>query len=156
VILGAIWSGSVAAFGAGVLLWTLLEYAMHRFAFHGFAPHYQHHAEPREAKYIVTPLWFSVVISAALFALVRALCGSWPLAGGIAAGAIAGYLFYEWLHHRIHRSPANGRLLRLWRKHHYHHHFTDTDVCYGVTSPLWDVVFGTMRSVYAPSRGAKP
>src|SRR5688500_8347444 len=29
-----------ASFGGGLLLWTLLEYFIHRFAFHRLAPHY--------------------------------------------------------------------------------------------------------------------
>jgi sterol desaturase/sphingolipid hydroxylase (fatty acid hydroxylase superfamily) len=30
------------------------------------------------------------------------------------------------------------------RQHHMHHHFQTPDKRYGVSSPLWDYVFGTM------------
>jgi sterol desaturase/sphingolipid hydroxylase (fatty acid hydroxylase superfamily) len=130
--------------GAGLLFWTLLEYALHRFAFHGFAPHYQHHADPKDPKYIAAPLWFSLPVAMGLFLAVLAL-NSWQVASAVATGVLTGYLLYEWVHHRIHRGKRQGWLMHHWRKQHYYHHFRDTEACYGVTTPLWDVVLGTKR-----------
>jgi sterol desaturase/sphingolipid hydroxylase (fatty acid hydroxylase superfamily) len=38
------------------------------------------------------------------------------------------------------RTEAGAKL----RKHHYLHHFKTPEARYGVSTPLWDVVFGTL------------
>ena len=129
----------------GLLLWTILEYLMHRFAFHGFAPHYDHHAEPTQESYLLAPLWLSMSMAAALWLLLALATGSFSRAAAVMAGVIAGYLLYEAVHLRIHRPVSGGPVLRALRRYHFYHHFADDRVCYGVTSPLWDVVLGTRR-----------
>jgi sterol desaturase/sphingolipid hydroxylase (fatty acid hydroxylase superfamily) len=146
----------VAFAAAGFLAWSLVEYAMHRFAFHGFAPHYKHHADPVDPEYIVAPLWLSFSAAAALWAIAAFAVGSWAEAALFTAGVLAGYLVYEWVHLRIHAPVAGGKLLRLWRKHHYYHHFADERTSYGVTSPLWDVVFGSLPGRRPSSRVVHP
>lgn len=134
-------SGQAAWLAVGVALWTILEYAMHRFAFHGFAPHYQHHAETRDPVFLLAPLWLSLSMAGALWALLWLTSGSMARAAATVAGVIAGYLVYELVHLRIHSTRPGGAALRFLRKHHFYHHFADEHVCYGVTSPLWDIVF---------------
>lgn len=131
----------VALFTAGLLAWTMIEYLLHRLAFHGFAPHYQHHADPTDPVWIVAPLWLSLSASAALFAGFSLAARSWTGGASIISGVIAGYMAYEAIHLRIHGPAAGGNLLRALRKHHYYHHFASDRVCFGVTSPLWDWVF---------------
>ena len=123
--LGLPLAGSAAAIGAGLFLWTLLEYGIHRFAFHGFLPHYQHHEDPNDTQYITSPLWLSGGTSLLLWALLRIPAGSWARAGLVQAAIISGYLFYEWLHLRIHANRSGGRLMAALRKRHYYHHFAD-------------------------------
>jgi dihydroceramide fatty acyl 2-hydroxylase len=135
--------GSLLAIGAGLFLWTLLEYGIHRFAFHGFLPHYQHHEDPKDTKYIVSPLWLSGGTSLALWVVMRIPAGSWARSGLTLAAIIAGYLAYEAVHLRIHSNVPGGPLLRALRKRHYYHHFADERYCYGVTTPVWDRVFGS-------------
>ena len=105
-------AGSLLAIAAGLFLWTLLEYGIHRFAFHGFLPHYQHHDDPKDPKYIVSPLWLSCGTSALLWVLMRIPAGSWARSGLVLAGIISGYLVYEAVHLRIHANAAGGPLLR--------------------------------------------
>jgi cyclopropane-fatty-acyl-phospholipid synthase len=140
------WAESAAVFAAGLLLWTLIEYLLHRFAFHGFAPHYEHHARPAERRLILAPLWFSLLIASLLWAASRWAMGSWAGSALLAAGVICGYLFYEWVHLRIHSGATGGALLRGWRRYHFHHHFKDERVRYGITSPLWDFAFGSRKA----------
>jgi dihydroceramide fatty acyl 2-hydroxylase len=135
--------GSLMAIASGLILWTLLEYAIHRFAFHGFLPHYQHHEDPRNEKYIVSPLWLSGGTSLALWVVMRIPAGSWARSGLTLAAIITGYLAYEGVHLRIHSNAPGGPLLRTLRKRHYYHHFGDERYCYGVTTPVWDRVFGS-------------
>ncbi len=100
--------GSLLAIGAGLFLWTLLEYGIHRFAFHGFLPHYQHHEDPKDEKYIVSPLWLSGGTSLALWAVMRIPAGTWARSGLTLAAIIAGYLVYEAVHLRIHSNAPGG------------------------------------------------
>jgi dihydroceramide fatty acyl 2-hydroxylase len=69
--------------------------------------------------------------------------GSWQHGALIMAGTVGGYLLYEALHVRMHSPVAGGRVLRALRKHHFYHHFGDDSRCFGVTTPVWDVVFRT-------------
>lgn len=131
-------------FAAGLVTWTLIEYFMHRLAFHGFAPHTEHHLDPANRKYILAPLWLSTSGACSLFGIFWLSMGSWKTAAFIVAGIIAGYLAYELIHLRIHNGRRGAWLLRALRKHHYYHHFASDRVCFGVTSPLWDIVFRTV------------
>ncbi|HEV2447497.1 MAG TPA: sterol desaturase family protein [Candidatus Sulfopaludibacter sp.] len=131
------------ALPAGLVLWTVIEYLMHRYAFHGFAPHWEHHQSPKDAKYILAPFPLSLGVSAGLWIVFALALRSAVLPGLVLSGVWIGYLAYEAVHLRIHGSEAGGRLLRALRRYHYRHHFADDTVCYGVTSPLWDVVFRT-------------
>src|SRR3569623_1198576 len=84
------------SFAFGVVLWTLLEYLLHRFIFH-HAPiiseiHEQHHDDPMAL--IGAPAWTGFVL-----ALLGVLFPLWLLVGlsvaaGITAGVICGYLWY--------------------------------------------------------------
>ena len=137
-------------FAAGLLAWTAIEYLLHRFAFHGFAPHWEHHAVPTDPVYIVAPLKLSLSSSAALLVLFSLAARSWMAGASMLAGVIAGYLAYEAIHLRIHSAEPGGTMLRALRRHHYYHHFASDRVCYGVTSPIWDWVWGSL-----PPRGAR-
>jgi dihydroceramide fatty acyl 2-hydroxylase len=137
-------SGTLTFFLAGLCLWTLLEYGIHRFAFHGFLPHYQHHDDPKDPKYIVSPLWLSCGTSALLWVLLRVPTGSWARSAMVLAGIISGYLLYEAVHLRIHANEAGGPVIRKLRKRHYVHHFANDQLHYGVTTSLWDRVFGSL------------
>jgi len=140
-----------ALFAAGLLVWTMIEYLLHRLAFHGFAPHSEHHANPTDPVFIVAPWWLSLPCTAVLLALFSLAARSWTMGASMVAGVIAGYLAYEAIHLRIHSPAAGGAVLRALRKHHYYHHFASDRVCFGVTSPLWDWVFGSV-----PSSAAEP
>ena len=71
----------VPTFGLGLVLWTPLEYVLHRYVFHRLAPHYQHHDSPAELQYIFAPLWFSGVTAVVLFVIdaVRSRTATRPI-----------------------------------------------------------------------------
>ncbi len=146
----------LAALIGGLVLWTLIEYFVHRVALHQiayFVPlHGLHHAAP--LAYVGTPTWLSVsVLGAGLFAPAWALCGL-SIATGITVGVMAGYVYYGAVHHLIHHrrglDPA-GRLHGL-RASHLRHHYSPQQGNFGVTTGIWDRVFGTViRPVGAKS-----
>jgi len=142
---------AIAAIG-GALFWTFMEYVLHRFR--GHAPkgtstfkreHLAHHA----ADYF-TPTGKKIVMSAPAFGLLG-LVGSvaaGPLLGlTFTGGFIAAYVHYEVVHRRIHTHAPTGPYGRLIRRHHLFHHFGDARLNHGVTSPIWDIVFGTRARV---------
>ncbi|MEL6180069.1 MAG: sterol desaturase family protein, partial [Myxococcota bacterium] len=61
-------------------------------------------------------------------------------------GFLLSYVGYEVLHRRVHTHPPVGPYGRWARKHHFYHHFSRPNLNHGVTSPIWDVVFGTLET----------
>ncbi len=145
---GGGWTVEIAG---GLGLWTLVEYLGHRFLFH-FVPrsawllerqqHLAHHQSPSEPAYYVVPLWFTIPVALLIWGALGLVAGG-PRAALLTAGTVLGYIAYELIHYEIHRGREGGPLMRFWRRHHFHHHFTDADRCFGFTTPFWDWVFGT-------------
>ena len=143
-----------AAWGAGgVLFWTLTEYVLHRFVLH-FEPerglgaklhwifHGAHHDHPNNPHFVVAPPVVSVPLGA-LFCLAFYLVLGAPAWLPFAAGFIAGYVAYDVIHYVLHQGRPRSRLSRRLREQHMRHHFQDGSRSFGVTTPLWDHVFGT-------------
>jgi sterol desaturase/sphingolipid hydroxylase (fatty acid hydroxylase superfamily) len=136
---------------AGVLTWSFLEYVIHRWLGHDKrfrgnpfgVEHIRHHAEGN----YFAPSWKKLIAAA----LVTAALGAPALlvGGRVGAAYIAGligfYGAYEVLHRLEHVWAGFGPYGRWARRHHFTHHFVDARCNHGVTSPLWDLVFGTYR-----------
>jgi len=58
-------------------------------------------------------------------------------------GFLFGYIVYGSMHFAIHTFPPPRYLKALWRNHHLHH-YKVPEKGFGVSSVLWDVVFGTV------------
>jgi sterol desaturase/sphingolipid hydroxylase (fatty acid hydroxylase superfamily) len=139
---------------AGVLTWTFLEYVIHRWMGHDRRfrrtpfglEHVRHHIE---GDYFA-PTWKKLLLASGL-TVVLSVFASWLVGAttGVAyvLGLMSFYGVYEVLHRREHTHAGIGRYGRWARRHHFHHHFVDGRTNHGVTSPLWDVVFGTYRKV---------
>lgn len=136
----------------GAFSWTFLEYVIHRWLGHDprfrgnpfGVEHVRHHVEgnyfaPSWKKLIVAALAAAVIAAPAILAL--------GVPHGIAyvAGLMGFYGVYEVLHRLEHVSPGLGPYARWARRHHFTHHFVDARKNHGVTSPLWDIVFGTYQ-----------
>lgn len=69
------------------------------------------------------------------------------------------YVAYEVVHRRAHTHAPRGPYSRWVRRNHFTHHFLTPRTNHGVTSPLWDRVFGThepLGVVRVPARHAMP
>ncbi len=159
------WIAAFVALGAGGVAWTLLEYVLHRFVFHGASAtrlgakeHRRHHAQ---VDYFA-PWWQKALAALAVTAVVLpvAVVGIGAAAGVcFSTGFIATYLLYELLHRRAHTHPPRGAYGRWLRRNHFAHHFADPRRAQGVTTPVWDRVFGTrlpVSRVRVPRRLAMP
>lgn len=138
---------------SGAFAWTLAEYVLHRVVFHalprpilGAAEHRRHHAQPD----YFAPAWqkalAALVVGAVLLAGLSRLAGP-AFGGAFTGGFLVMYLGYEVLHRRCHTHPPRGAYGRWRRRNHFAHHFADPHRAHGVTTPLWDHVFGTALRV---------
>ena len=59
------------------------------------------------------------------------------------AGMVAGYLWYDLTHYYLHHAAPTTAGGKWLRRYHLVHHFQTPDRRYGITTPLWDLVFGT-------------
>jgi sterol desaturase/sphingolipid hydroxylase (fatty acid hydroxylase superfamily) len=135
-------------FLSGLTVWTLVEYAMHRFVFHAVPPiaqmHDRHHADP--AAFVGTPSWLSLAaFVVGVFVPLRAIADL-EIATGVAAGLMTGFVWYVALHDAIHRWPLRrGSFLYKAKLRHAGHH-AGRYGNFGVTTGFWDRVLGTVSA----------
>lgn len=142
----------LATFLIGIVTFTLAEYLIHRYIFHmtittrvkkkiQYLFHGIHHEFPKDKERLAMPPLASVTLAILLFSLFY--LGLRDLAWGFGAGFFSGYAGYLFVHYIVHawRMPQN-RLKVLWVNHNIHH-YQNENVAFGVSSPLWDVIFGT-------------
>ncbi len=142
-------------FLSGFLLWTAVEYFLHRFPFHHDIKtepfrlitsglHLLHHEIPNRGDYVVAPIAMSFpfyLVIVGLFCLAtRDVSNAFLLSSGLATA----YLCYEWTHYSTHHRVAKTRFGKYLKRHHMMHHFKDSHNYFGVTSPVWDWMFGTL------------
>ncbi len=145
----------IMLFLSGFAFWTLFEYFFHRYVFHftprgefqqrlSFLFHGVHHQYPNDKKRLVMPITLSLLIAMLLIIFFSLVFGS--LAWAFSAGFGLGYLAYDMTHYSIHhfKRPQTKWLRNLW-KSHIDHHYRDSNKGYGVSSPFWDRVFGTLQ-----------
>ncbi len=143
-----------ALFLLGILLWTLIEYLIHRYIFHyepktrwgkqlHFVIHGVHHDYPNDARRLVMPPVISIPLAFLFFGLFFLIFGS--LAPAVFAGLVFGYLCYDMLHYATHHLAMKSGVWLWLKQYHLRHHFKDDHVGYGISSPLWDYVFRTTR-----------
>lgn len=138
-------------FGMGLMMWTLIEYLVHRFVFHSqvlyehapemlFLVHFVHHKQPFDSWRMTMPLAMSiplgsVIVTLAYFLLFQqhfVYTYSWSL------GFLLGYIMYDFCHFLSHYAPS----FLFFQKHHLAHH----GLChrkFGFTTSLWDRLFHT-------------
>jgi 4-hydroxysphinganine ceramide fatty acyl 2-hydroxylase len=141
-------------FVLGVLMWTLLEYVVHRYVFHyepksragktlHFIIHGVHHDYPNDATRLVLPPVISLPL-AILFYFLFAVSFR-GFAPPVWAGLVFGYVCYDAIHYATHHFAMRSKVGLWLKQHHLCHHYKDDEAGYGVSSPLWDHIFGTTR-----------
>ncbi len=146
---------ALGLFLAGLFIWTFTEYMLHRFIFHyeptsgwgkrlHFLTHGVHHDYPNDTKRLVMPPSVSVPLAVVFYGLFYLLVGDFSVAPFF-AGFIFGYICYDEIHYATHHAPMKSGIAQWLKHHHVLHHYRNPDRGYGVSSPLWDYVFGTME-----------
>jgi sterol desaturase/sphingolipid hydroxylase (fatty acid hydroxylase superfamily) len=142
----------------GVFLWTLAEYMLHRFVFH-FRPrtpaqekaiflfHGVHHYQPQDKTRLVMPPVVSIPLAFLFYLLFHLIFGillrSSHWVAPAFAGFVVGYLFYDITHYATHHFPMRRGIWKFLKRYHMQHHYKTPDQRFGVSSPVWDYVFGT-------------
>ena len=141
-------------FVIGVLTWTLLEYVIHRYVFHyepktrvgkllHFIMHGVHHDYPNDATRLVMPPIISVPLAVVFYVVFILTLGRFAPAA--LAGFGFGYVGYDTIHYATHHFAMKRGVWRWLKQYHLRHHYQDDNAGYGVSSPLWDYIFGTNR-----------
>jgi sterol desaturase/sphingolipid hydroxylase (fatty acid hydroxylase superfamily) len=143
----------------GVLWWTFLEYAIHRWLYHtrfknNFLNyfvgsfHLYHHSEMADRRvynsgagmlYLVTPI---VLLPFLL------LTQSLALTSAIGVGLVAMYYFYECVHFILHYKKFEKGYFAWIQSYHFYHHDFKPNKNFGNTSAIWDMAFGTYDEKY--------
>ena len=141
-----VWWQGPALLISGYAVWTLVEYLMHRYAFHhmpGVKPlHMAHHADADDLIGSPTTLSFSLIFIFAYLPMAW-LVGAYAACFWF-AGMMAGYLAFCTVHYIVHHS-SNSKLaiIRKLKRGHAIHHYGNNQYNFGVTTLFWDRVFGT-------------
>jgi sterol desaturase/sphingolipid hydroxylase (fatty acid hydroxylase superfamily) len=140
-------------FVLGCGAWTLWEYYVHRFLFHEewspFASgHLAHHVAPQRA--IGLPFFVAFALASMLFAACRLVLPA-PYPYFFVAGAYLGWFYYGILHHLEHATDLSFARYRRLRRHHFAHHSV-MSTNFGVSTTVWDRVFGTHRERQSGAR----
>jgi len=136
-----------------VFTWTVTEYLLHRYLFHFGARgpigkkviyliHGNHHDEPMDPTRLVMPPAASLILAALFYGLFWLVWGPvWV--EPFFAFFLVGYLWYDYTHFAVHHFVPRTSLGKWIKQNHMTHHFVHEDHLWGVSTPLWDFVFGT-------------
>ncbi|GAB1293669.1 Fatty acid 2-hydroxylase [Apodemus speciosus] len=147
----------IGLFVLGMLIWTLVEYLIHRFLFHmkppsnshylimlHFVMHGQHHKAPFDGSRLVFPPVPASVVIAFFYVFLRLILPE-AVAGILFAGGLLGYVLYDMTHYYLHfGSPHKGSYLYNMKAHHVKHHFEYQKSGFGISTKLWDYFFHTL------------
>jgi len=130
---------------AGLLVWSLVEYLVHRFLFHSLyrQEHWTHHVNV--LAYIGISSWKTSSAYAGLLLLAW-----YTHLTSAFIGVMVGYYAYISLHFVMHRPQHWAyRFISGLVANHDLHHRKGIEKNFGVSSPLWDHVFGTYVRAHA-------
>ena len=143
----------LAFFGLGLLAFSFVEYMMHKHFFHmepdtplkdklQYNVHGVHHDYPKDKDRLAMPPFVSAAYAAILYLLFTLVMGDFALY--FLPGFLLGYAGYLAVHYVVHvYNPPKNFFKILWVNHAIHH-YKDPDAAFGVSSPLWDYLLGTL------------
>ncbi|XP_018677269.2 dihydroceramide fatty acyl 2-hydroxylase FAH1 isoform X1 [Musa acuminata AAA Group] len=139
---------------SGILLWTMIEYSLHRFLFHmktkgywGNTIHYLfhgcHHKYPMDGLRLVFPPAATAIICVPFWHLLHLLTAP-SAAPAVFGGGLLGYVIYDCTHYYLHHGHPSKHPAKHLKRYHLNHHFKVQNKGFGITSSLWDIIFGTL------------
>jgi len=145
-------TSTLAVFFGGLLFWTFFEYMMHRYVFHlpgdseaaekfRYTLHGIHHDFPNDKDRLFLPPIVGTGIVLLLLGVFWLVMGKYVFA--FLPGMVLGYILYSLVHYTLHTARP-PKFLHKQLLHHNLHHYKYPNKAFGVSSPLWDLIFGTM------------
>lgn len=149
------WITGAAIFLAALFFWTFFEYFFHRYINHldeffpesewahkvAYTIHGVHHEYPRDKERLIMPPIPGLLIVCVLYLVFNFMLG--PYVYIFMPGFMTGYLLYTYVHFSVHKRRVPS-YLRVQYRHHALHHYKYPDRAFGVSTTIWDKVFGTM------------
>ncbi|CAN5571538.1 hypothetical protein BH10BAC4_BH10BAC4_18170 [soil metagenome] len=146
---------TLTMFFIGAFSFTWVEYIIHRYLFHmgaetegkakaQYTMHGVHHEFPKDKTRLAMPPLLSISLATMLLFVFRFILGDFVFS--FLPGFLVGYALYLSIHYMVHAfQPPNNFFKILWVNHAIHH-YKNGDGVYGVSSPFWDYIYGTMSS----------
>lgn len=136
----------------GYLTFTLVEYFLHKYLYHmvpdtkfkdklQYNVHGVHHDYPKDKDRLAMPPFISGLYAVILYFIFDFIMGDFSLY--FLPGFLAGYASYLGVHYIVHTFQPPKNFLKILWVNHAIHHYKDPDVAFGVSTPIWDYVFGT-------------
>lgn len=89
------------------------------------------------------PPALTVILSVPVFKLAHGLFPT-GFAHAFVGGAFFGYICYDMIHYYLHHATIIEIYFKEMKKYHVAHHYKNFNSGFGITSKLWDYVFGTV------------
>jgi len=147
------------AFISGILTWSFVEYAIHRWLYH-IKPstskmflfidafHQYHHREMSDHR-VLNAGWLMIYPGAILtWVMTNAIVNNPTITSSFSLGLLTYYYFYEIVHYFIHYKVFTSGYFMKIQKYHLYHHYHCWSKNYGNTITLWDRIFSTYDKRY--------
>jgi len=143
----------VGLFFGGWFFFTFAEYMVHKNVYHmkpksklrkkiTYTMHGIHHDYPKDKSRLAMPPVLSIFIGTLLLLVFELILDIYSFS--FLAGFLVGYAGYLLVHYTVHVfHPPNNAFKALWTNHAIHH-YQNQQVLFGVSSPLWDYILGTV------------
>jgi len=126
---------------------------MHKYFFHmepntpiknkiQYSVHGVHHDYPKDKDRLAMPPFVSAAYAVILYLIFTLILGD--MGYYFLPGFLIGYASYLGVHFIVHAFPPPKNFLKTLWVNHAIHHYKDPDSAFGVSSPLWDIILGTM------------
>eukprot|EP01006_Ploeotia_vitrea_P028582 TRINITY_DN61259_c0_g2_i1.p1 TRINITY_DN61259_c0_g2~~TRINITY_DN61259_c0_g2_i1.p1 ORF type:complete len:334 (+),score=18.24 TRINITY_DN61259_c0_g2_i1:24-1004(+) len=140
----------------GFVCWLLFEYLLHKYVFHlhtstakwnifHFLAHGLHHVTPADNLRLVFPPIPATILASPVIAiglLGFGLCDGLSMLVGFGIG----YLSYDMTHYHLHHTVPKNTFMRSQKSRHMHHHYKNPNCNFGISNPLFDLVFKTLQA----------
>lgn len=138
----------------GVVWWTFLEYAIHRWAYHSKYPtkwmhsffgsfHLYHHIDMSDRRVYNAGFLMVYLIAPVVTAPMWIITQSFSLTAIFGLGILSAYYFYEWVHFLLHYKVFTSGYFAWIQRYHFFHHEKRPDKNFGNTNAFWDKMLGT-------------
>lgn len=153
LIKGIDWYIVLAMFVGGCFFWVFMEYIIHRYIFHFktknktiakivFAIHGVHHANPHDDDKLYVPIIPALILLAAVTFMLYVFVGYYAFP--LLTGFLLMHQLYNYVHLLIHTDKySDNKIMQTLRRNHELHHKVSSEKNFGVTSVIFDKLFGT-------------